>query len=395
MLKPIALITIAAVIITGAAGAYFYHQKNKENFAGKTTQRNEAFYVSGYVSHKKGAAGDWSALTLDTEISDGDYLKTAKGSTVDIKFGKDMKNIISASEDTALGIKRIKLSGDKNINLEQGRLMSDLKGLDPGSKFEVRTPTAVCGVLGTSFEAVAKDDLTVLKVYEGRVYVRGTGIQSVIGKEVIVTEGNQSIIYKSKAPERPRPLSEEDMEKWRGWKGELVYKMFRPFYVYLDENDPKNHYHPSGWLGDYDAIRRLTWEEDPHSGKDCLRFRYTGKTPQGAGWVGVYWQNPVNNWGDVQGGYDLTGARRLSFWARGEKGGETIVRFGVGGITGQYPDSVKTEIGPIVLSNTWREYKIDLSGKDLTYISGGFYWMTDKNSNPDGAVIYLDNIIYE
>ncbi|MDD5504095.1 MAG: FecR domain-containing protein [Candidatus Omnitrophica bacterium] len=395
MSKLIVLLIIIAVIAAAAGGVYFYYQKGQVLAAGKASQKNEAFYVSGYVSHKKGREGQWSALTLDTRISDGDYLKTAKGSAVDIKFGKDMKNIISASEDTSLGIKKIELSGDKGINLEQGKLISDLKGLDPGSKFEIKTPTAVCGVLGTGFETIAKDDQTILKVYEGRVYVKGAGMQSVIGKEIVVSEGNQTVIYKSRAPEQPTPLNEDDRQKWREWKDELIYKMFRPFYVFFDENDPKNHYHPSGWLGDYDAIRRLSWEENPHSGKDCLRFRYTGKTPQGAGWAGVYWQNPVNNWGDVQGGYDLSGAKRLSFWARGEKGGETIVRFGVGGITGQYPDSVKAEIGPVVLSNTWREYQIDLTGKDLTCVSGGFYWMTDRNSNPDGAVIYLDNIVYE
>jgi len=171
--------------------------------------------------------------------------------------------------------------------------------------------------------------------------------------------------------------------------------MFRTFYVYLDEANPENHYNPSGWLGDYDAIRRITWDVNPHSGKDCLRFRYTGRTTQGAGWVGVYWLNPVNNWGGEKGGFNLTGAKKLTFWARGENGGEHIVRFGIGGVSGQYSDSCKVEIDSIVLTKKWKKYTIDLIGKNLSYISGGFYWMTDKNSNPEGAIIYLDDIKYE
>jgi hypothetical protein len=306
-----------------------------------------------------------------------------------------MKNIISASEDTSIEFKRFSHSGDKSIDLDNGRLLSDLKALDPESRFEVRTPTAVCGVLGTSFEAKADDNTTLLKVYEGSVYVKGRGLQSALGKEIVVTEGSQTTINKSMSPETPVALSGEDLARWRQWQGELPYRMFRTFYVFTDEDDPENHYNPSGWLGDYDAIRRFSWEDNPHSGKNCLRFRYTGRTPQGAGWVGVYWLNPVNNWGDVKGGFDLTGAKKLSFWARGEKGGETIVRFGMGGISGRFPDSDKAEIGPIVLTRNWDEYIIDLAGKDLSYISGGFYWMTDKNSNPDGAILYLDDIRYE
>jgi len=67
----------------------------------------------------------------------------------------------------------------------------------------------------------------------------------------------------------------------------------------------------------------------------------------------------------------------------------------MGGISGQYPDSCKAEIDSIALTKEWKKYSISLLGKDLSYISGGFYWMTDKNSNPDGAVMYLDDIVYE
>jgi hypothetical protein len=148
-------------------------------------------------------------------------------------------------------------------------------------------------------------------------------------------------------------------------------------------------------VGDYDAIRRISWDQGPYAGKNCLKFVYTGKTPQGAGWAGVYWQNPVNNWGDVKGGYNLKGAKKLTFWARGEKGGEKIMRFGIGGIGGRYPDSSRAEIGPITLEKEWRQYSIDLSEKEISYISAGFYWMTDKISNPEGAVFYIDEIKYE
>jgi hypothetical protein len=41
-------------------------------------------------------------------------------------------------------------------------------------------------------------------------------------------------------------------------------------------------------------------------------------------WGGVVWQHPANDWGDANGGFNLTGAKKLTFWARGEKGGEKV-----------------------------------------------------------------------
>ncbi|MEK6733085.1 MAG: hypothetical protein AABY55_05600, partial [Candidatus Omnitrophota bacterium] len=111
--------------------------------------------------------------------------------------------------------------------------------------------------------------------------------------------------------------------------------------------------------------------------------------------AGMYWQSPANNWGDKKGGFDLTGATKLTFWARGAKGGERVEEFKLGGITGLYPDSDIAGIGPVMLTQDWKRYEIDLSGKDLSYISGGFCWATNIDVNPDGATFYLDDIKYE
>ena len=171
---------------------------------------------------------------------------------------------------------------------------------------------------------------------------------------------------------------------------------FKPFVVYSDANAPDNHYVPSGWMGDYGDIKideqNMT---TPHGGTTSLKMTYTGKSSQGAGWAGIYWQNPSNNWGTRPGGYDLTGAKKLTFWARGEKGGERIEEFKIGGITGEYADSDVAGVGPVVLTTEWQQFSIDLEGKDLSSISGGFCWVGNLDSNPQGAVFYLDDIRYE
>jgi hypothetical protein len=169
----------------------------------------------------------------------------------------------------------------------------------------------------------------------------------------------------------------------------------KDFVVYYDKKSPDNHYIPSGWMGDYSDIQMdEACFDNPQSGTTCLKFTYTAKGSLGKGWAGVYWQNPANNWGDSEAGYNLSGLNKLTFWARGEKGGETITAFKVGGIAGKFKDSLDVEIGPITLTNTWQEYSLNLVGKDLSHIIGGFCWVADRQSNPWGATFYLDNIRY-
>jgi len=171
---------------------------------------------------------------------------------------------------------------------------------------------------------------------------------------------------------------------------------FKVFNVYTDRSSPGNHYIPSGWMGDFSDIKiDDRWMEDAHSGTTCIKIEYLPKRSQGAGWMGIYWQNPANNWGSKKSGFDLNGAKELTFWARSAKGGEIISEFKIGGITGEFSDSDSAGIGPAMLTTDWKEYKIDLEGKDLSHIIGGFCLSANVDDNPDGFIIYLDDIKYE
>lgn len=171
---------------------------------------------------------------------------------------------------------------------------------------------------------------------------------------------------------------------------------FRSFPIYTDDSSPDNHYFPSGWMGDYsDVTFDSAYLQNPHAGSTSIRIVYNNKATQGARWTGIYWQNPANNWGNRPGGYDLSGSTKLTFWARGEKGGERIEEFKMGGMTGEYSDSDMAGIGPVVLTQEWKQYTIDLEDKDLSSIIGGFAWAANIDNNPEGMTFYLDDIRYE
>src|SRR5262245_51179250 len=97
--------------------------------------------------------------------------------------------------------------------------------------------------------------------------------------------------------------------------------------VLLGDNAKQSPYAPSGWMGNIEAIAvDPACNGKPNNGKTCMKVTYKADDQFG----GVIWQDPPNDWGDQDGGHDLTGAKKLVFWARGDKGGEKVeFKFGV------------------------------------------------------------------
>ena len=173
-----------------------------------------------------------------------------------------------------------------------------------------------------------------------------------------------------------------------------------PFYVYADSGSLDNHFIPSGWMPDartsLDVKFDGNWKNYTYSGDSCIRIEYRNNS--GTRWAGITWQQPAGNWGAVpNAGFDLQGAEKLTFWARGDKGDEIINEFKMGGLaSGEYIDSDTASIGPIKLTKEWKKYEIDLRGRDLSYVIGGFAWATSIDVNdPEGIVFYIDEIKYE
>jgi len=156
-----------------------------------------------------------------------------------------------------------------------------------------------------------------------------------------------------------------------------------------DEFDPP--YISSGWMGNTDALEYDDcWPTTPHGGQSCIKITYNDTKK----WAGIVWQSPADDWGDEPGGYDLTGAKKLTFWARGEKGGEMVeFKLGILGRNKAYPDSAKASLGRVKLPYTWTKYEVDLEGKDLSVIKTGFVFAVAGKKEP--ITFYLDDIRYE
>lgn len=159
-------------------------------------------------------------------------------------------------------------------------------------------------------------------------------------------------------------------------------------------------FYPSGWMGDGEKETQYIqffdgWKQDFYSAPVCVKVTYS---PSPKGWAGIYWQNKPDNWGDKPGkNFKKYGYSKITFRAKGEKGGE-IIEFKAGGIDApgkKFKDSFEASIGRVNLEKEWKQYTIDLEDEDLSSVIGGFCWVASKSANPDGVTFYIDDVYYD
>lgn len=147
---------------------------------------------------------------------------------------------------------------------------------------------------------------------------------------------------------------------------------------------------PSGWMGNAGGLSvDWEWKDRPQAGVACAKVTYTSA----GGWAGVACQFPPNDWGDQPQGLNLTGAKELEFWMRGEAGGEKLkVEFGILGNDKKYPDTGRGQL-EVTLTREWKRYTIDLRGKDLSRVKTGFVFTVAGAGRP--VTFFFDEVRFK
>jgi hypothetical protein len=212
--------------------------------------------------------------------------------------------------------------------------------------------------------------------------------------------------------------------------------------VYTDAGAAGNHFVYLARMSSHDSAGNhedaeqfvppmdLEYAVNPHAGATCIKATFTPAQDLSGhwNWGAWYFMNgaqrsevavPEENWGSFpNAGIDLTGATELSFWARGEKGGERVEFFALGvgwnadmkrqaGIDNvlidpatrapfAHPDSSpKVSSGYLMLLPQWREYTLHLRGANMHYVLGGFGWAASAAANERHRItFYVDDIRY-
>lgn len=173
----------------------------------------EIIYVSGAVRIKTSASPDWVDAQEGMIIKEGDIVKTGDGSSAELAFGEELDNIINVFPNSQLVISSM---NPGLVRLEEGRVFSLIKKLSKGSRFEVRTPTAVAGARGTGWGTGLLNDITQVEAFEKSVYVAGLGENNKLSGLRDMPEGFGTSVAKGGPGEFLR-LSGEQMLSWRAW----------------------------------------------------------------------------------------------------------------------------------------------------------------------------------
>jgi hypothetical protein len=172
-----------------------------------------------------------------------------------------------------------------------------------------------------------------------------------------------------------------------------------------------DHFAPTGGMGDAAVAGAVTIGSDaaacaaaPAAALKgaCYTVTYHPQpivAPATNTWSGFYWQYPDNNWGTMQPLTIASGAKDVSFYAKGMTGNESIT-FEAGGIMNTVSAATPYTDGfgvtqTFKLTNGWAKYTLPMTG--MTYaggVLGGFGWVASV-PNTNTVTFFVTGIVWE
>ena len=197
--------------------------------------------LTGSVQIKKASSSRYETLKEDMSIRVGDEIATRKGSVV-IEFADS--STVRLEESSNLVFNRLSHFGktgmvDTRLRLKRGSLTTDIPPLVKGSRYEIKTPSAIAAVRGTEFRLHSNEQETRLEVLEGKVEFSGEHGQVMVdaGQGATIKEGSPRIeIIKLPLP----PQTQFAMDKIKSLPATLEWDKTRDataYQVQLTEKD--------------------------------------------------------------------------------------------------------------------------------------------------------------
>jgi hypothetical protein len=154
----------------------------------------------GEVKHRVASDKDWTAVsTTNLTLQVGAEIQTAEKSEATVKVGAF--SIVTLRELTFLRIKSVN-ENESAVDLDRGRVITDVQRKSDKQSFSVRTPAAVAGVRGTMFIVETDaENATSVTVGDGIVAVSG----NMEGSRTVNVEAGFTVkVVFNKPPEDPR-----------------------------------------------------------------------------------------------------------------------------------------------------------------------------------------------
>ncbi len=167
------------------------------------------------------AGGSFAPAANGAAVADGGTIKTGPDGTAILSWGKGNTakvgklsivkiDTLTADEQTGASV--------SNLSLGQGRLISRAEKLATReSQFTVKTPAAIAGVRGTSFDCAINpaNNQTTVAVIEGSISLAAGGV------ETVIEQGFESAVDIGGTPTAPTEIPPEKAEEIKSTVSEL------------------------------------------------------------------------------------------------------------------------------------------------------------------------------
>jgi len=176
--------------------------------------RIAAVIPSTSVFRGAGAKAVRTPATKDQPVQWNDIIRTESSGRARIALA-DQSILTLGSNSTLRVVKHDARSQQTALELGYGRIRCQIRQLTAsGSRFELRTPTAVAGVIGTDFGADSSDpDETRFVCVTGAVRVRSSDPN--ITAFTDCTAGMSVTVRRGQAPGPAEPATPEQIERWQ------------------------------------------------------------------------------------------------------------------------------------------------------------------------------------
>lgn len=182
------------------------------------------------------------------ELQWNDLLQTQHSGRV--RAGLTDGSILSLGSDSELRIVQHDASSQQtSLEMNYGKVRSQVQKITtPGGKFEMKTPNAVIGVIGTDFVVDVAPNRTMVICYEGKVSVtptagahaeKNTGQSSAAGNSIVVAAG-QMVEITTEIP--PGGFQPSQVPPAAAQNGILATNVAEP------KEPPVHHGHPLRWV---------------------------------------------------------------------------------------------------------------------------------------------------
>ncbi len=192
-------------------------------------------FVIGKVEIQASQQTNWQKLNLRAEVAEGDRIKTALNSRVELDLPDG--SILKINENSTFDITELKDPETDNedkmsFTLWAGKFWGSFKKIFTGKQERtVESPSAVVAIRGTTIEMeVDLKQKTIVRVLEGTVTVKSKDTEG----EITVTSNQETIIEKGKSPTNPTTFTPEGQGTTGKEGGAFAFNLNLTNFVYTD-----------------------------------------------------------------------------------------------------------------------------------------------------------------